>query len=119
MADALVTRDGLIQGLVLEGGAYVGIHVTLSGPGRYHRGCDRAAARLDQYDAWRLAEPVPETHAAARAASVRRYHRNHGDDLGDGALDQRRRGKSHFIGAARIYSTFSFGFFAFFFLAAE
>lgn len=103
---------------VLEGGAYVGIHVSLSGAGLDHRGGNCPASRLDQYDARRLAKPLAETHAAARAASVRRHHRNHGDNLGDGTLDQEKRGQSHFIGAARIYSTFSL-FFAFFFLAAE
>ena len=112
--------NGGVGAPVLEGAANVGVHVTLSGAGRRHRGGSRAGARLDKHDAWRLAEPLAETHAIACAAAIRRHHCNHGDDLGDGALDQGKGPRAHFIGAARIYSTFSFfraGFF--FFLAAE
>src|SRR5262249_25706441 len=98
---------------------YVGIHVALPGASRHHRGGDCADAWFDQHDAWRLAEPLAETHASARAFSVHRHHHYHGDDLGDGTLDQSRAPHSHFIGAARIYSTFSFDFFAFFFFVAE
>ena len=50
--------------------------------------------------------------AMARAAAVRRHHRDHGDDL-----DHARLGAGYFAGTARIYSTFSFFGLAFFFAA--
>ena len=61
---------------------------------------------LDQYDARRLAQPLATADAAARAAAIRRHHRHHGDDLGDGALAGRPGGADQL--AERIYSTFSF-----------
>src|SRR5262249_13506556 len=84
-------RDGPVQRPVLEGAAHVGLHVALSRASCHHRGCGRAAARPDQYDARRFAEPLAKTHAAARAAAVRRHHRDHGDNLGHGPLIRKRR----------------------------
>ena len=112
-------RDGRARWPVLEGAPYVRLHVALSGAGSHCRGCDRSGAGPDQHDARRLAEPLAETHAATRAAAIRRHHCHHGDHLGDGSLRRKNAPRAHFIGAARIYSTFSFGCFGFFFLAAE
>lgn len=75
---------------VLEGAAYVGFHVTFFGAGRHHRGGNRVAAWSGQHDARRFAQPVAKAHAAARATAIRRHHRNHGDNLGDGSLGQER-----------------------------
>src|SRR5215471_13979928 len=97
---------------------YVGIHVALPGASRHHRGGDCADAWFDQHDAWRLAEPLAETHASARAFSVHRHHHYHGDDLGDGTLDQSRR-RSLTSSVPRAYTPLSFDFFAFFFFVAE
>ena len=110
---------------MLEGAAYVRLHVTLFSAGGHpsRRGCP--SFWLGQYDEGRFTEPLTETHAAARAAAIRRHHHHHGDDLGDGPLGRSgrwaaRKGlRRHFIGAARIYSTFSFFFLVFFFVAAE
>ena len=38
-------------------------------------------ARPRQHDARRLAQPLAKADAAARAAAIRRHHRDHGDDL--------------------------------------
>src|SRR5689334_10166447 len=98
--------------------AHVRVHVTLSRARRRRRSCDRASAWADKHDAWRVTQSFAEAHAFARAAAIRRHHRNNGDDLGLGSLIREAGPSAYFIGAARMYSTFSFfGFF--FFLAAE
>ena len=118
-----VRRGGPVQRPMLEGAAYVGVYVTLFGAGGHRRGGDRVGPRPRQHDARWLAKPLAETHAAARTVPIRRHHRNYGDDLGDGPLDREAAGsgkctRAHFIGAARIYSTFSFVFGVFFFFVA-
>ena len=112
-----MNRNGRAYVLVLEGATDVGLHVALPGARRSHRGGNRISAWFGQYDAWRFAKPLAETHAAARVAAIRRNHCHHGDDLGDGSLI-RKNARAHFIGAARIYSTFSFGCLGFFFFVA-
>ena len=82
----IVCHGGRTWPPVLEGPLHVGFHVALSGAGRDRRGGDRAAARPRQHDARRLAQPFATAHAAACAAAIRRHHRDHGDDLGHGAL---------------------------------
>src|SRR5262249_15294248 len=67
---------------MLEGAAHVEFHVTLSRAGSDRGSSDRAAARPDQHDARRLAQPLAKADAIARTASVRRHHCNYGDDLG-------------------------------------
>jgi len=112
-------RNGRAYVPVVEGATDVGFHVTFSGPRRRRRRSDRAGARVGQYDAWRFTKPLAEAHATACAATIRRHNCHYGDNLGDGPLDK-EESRAHFIGAARIYSTFSFfcvGFF--FFVAAE
>src|SRR5437016_12922123 len=59
----------------------VRFHVALPGPDRHWRGGGRVAARPSQYDARRLAQHLAKADAMARAAAVRRHHRDHGDDL--------------------------------------
>src|SRR5205085_1779479 len=113
-----VFANGSVQYAVLEGAAHVRFDVTFFSAGGHHRCRDRTVAWPDQYDAWRLGEPVAETHASARVDAVRRHHYHHGDDLGDGPLEGKGL-RRHFIGAARMYSTFSFFFLVFFFVAAE
>ena len=79
-------NDGCGWPPVLEDAFYVGFYVALSCAGRDRRGGDRTGPRPDQHDARRLTEPLAKAHAATRAAAIRRHHRDHGDDLGDGAL---------------------------------
>lgn len=106
---------------MLEGAAHVELHVSLPRARRHRGGRDRAAAWADQYDARRFAKPLAEADAAARAAAVRRHHRYYGDNLGSRPLGgEAVEDGTHFMGAARMYSTFSFCFAGFFFfLAAE
>jgi len=111
MRFAAIPAGGRRQKPVLKSPLHVGFHVALSGAGCDHRGGDRAYARLGQHDARRLAQPLATVDAVARAAAICRHHRDYGDDLGDETL-------SIHIGAARIYSTFSFFFFICFFAAA-
>src|SRR5689334_9022290 len=59
----------------------VRFHVALHGPDRDRRGGGRAVARPPQHDAWRFAQHLATADAVARAAAVRRHHRDHGDDL--------------------------------------
>src|SRR6476620_684981 len=51
-----VFADGPARDAMLEGAAHVRVHVTFFGAGGRHRGCDCAAARPGQDDAWRLSE---------------------------------------------------------------
>lgn len=102
---------------MLEGTTDVGLHVTLSGSRRSHRGGNRIGARVSQYDAWRVAKPLAEAHAVARVAAIRRHNCHYGDDLGHGPL-VRENARAHFMGAVRMYSTFSFGCLGFFFFVA-
>src|SRR6266446_3004255 len=74
----------------------VRFHVALYGPDRDRRGGGRVAARSPQYDAWRFAQHLAKADAAARAAAVRRHHRDHGDDLDHARLVSRFR-SSHAI----------------------
>ena len=117
MRGSAMNSNGRAYVLVLEGATDVGLHVTLSGARRCHRSSNRAGARSGQYDAWRLAQPFAEAHAAARTAAIRRHNCNHGDDLDHGPL-ARDHARAHFMGAARMYSTFSFGCLGFFFFVA-
>ena len=71
---------------MLEGTTDVGLHVTLSGARRSHRGGNRIGARVSQYDAWRVAQPLAEAHAVARVAAIRRHRDHHGHHLGDGEV---------------------------------
>jgi hypothetical protein len=71
---------------VLEGSFHVGIHVALSCAGRDYRGGNCALSGPDQHDAGRLAQSLAKAHAAASIAAIRRHRRDHGDDLGNGAL---------------------------------
>src|SRR6478735_1364272 len=70
------------QGADVRSASHVEFYVSLSRAGSHRGGGDRAAAWPDQYDARRLAQPLAKADAAARAASVRRHHCDHGDDLG-------------------------------------
>lgn len=112
-----VNRNGRAYVPVLEDATHVGFHVTLSRACRGRRGCDRIGARIGQHDAWRFTQPLAEADAVARTATIRRHNYHYGDDLGHGPLTK-EEARAHFIGAARIYSTFSFGCFGFFFFVA-
>src|SRR6267154_5851202 len=48
-----------------------------------------AAARSDQYEEGRLAEPLAKPDAVAGAVAVRRHRHHHARGLGDGPLKQR------------------------------
>ena len=109
-------RNGRAYVLVLEDTIDVGFHVTLSGARRSRRGGNRIGAWLGQHDARRFTQPLAETDAVARAAAICRHNCHYGDNLGYGPLTKKAR--AHFIGAARIYSTFSLGCFGFFFFVA-
>ena len=58
-----------------------------------------AAARSDQHDARRLAEPLAKTDALAGAFAIRRHRHHHARGLGDGAL----------VGEAQTVSSLSRG----------
>src|SRR6185295_13127739 len=80
IGESKLGAHGRIRARMLEG-AHVEFHVSFSRACSHRGGGDRAAARPDQYDARRLAQPLAKADAAARAAPVRRHHCNHGDDL--------------------------------------
>jgi hypothetical protein len=79
-------RNGRAYVPVLEDTSDVGFHVTLFGARRSRRGGNRIGARVAQYDARWFTEPLAETHAVTRAATIRRHYCHYGDDLGDGPL---------------------------------
>lgn len=82
IGESKLRAHGRIRALMLEGATNVEFHVSFSRAGSHRGGGDRAAARPDQYDARRLAQPLAKADAAARAAPIRRHYCNHGDDLG-------------------------------------